>query len=175
MQRVRQVQQVVLVKLWGVNMITVDKDTGEVIGPFVRSAYNYDMDEVSEKTGLCCEDPTMAQQQFAEECDINTIVERFGITGQLPSNGKAPMVGDFIEVQDYQSALNALIAADAEFMKMPAEIRAQFQNDAGKFVDFVSDAKNIEQVDKWGLSRPGWMKPESSEIAAGESVVPTSK
>ena len=52
--------------------------------PFVRNPYNYDMAAVSQETGLKCQDPSLAQQHMKDECDINVIVERFGVTGQLP-------------------------------------------------------------------------------------------
>ena len=45
--------------------------------PFVRNPYNYDMDQVSQETGLKCEDPSLTQQHCRDECDINVIVERF--------------------------------------------------------------------------------------------------
>lgn len=127
---------------------------GEIITPFLRSAYNYDMEEASLQSGLHCSDETRTQQQFGEECDINTIVHRFGLTGQLPQNLEVPMTGDFSEVVDYQTALNKLMLADEAFMQMPAEIRERFGNDAGKFVDFTSNPMNVEECRKWGLARP---------------------
>ena len=48
---------------------------------FVRNPYNYDMDKVSNETGLECKDPSLAQQHMKDECDINTIVEQFRVTG----------------------------------------------------------------------------------------------
>ena len=41
--------------------------------PFLRTPYNYDTVAASNESGLGCEDPTLTQQQFAEESDINTI------------------------------------------------------------------------------------------------------
>ena len=53
-------------------------------GVFLRTPYNYDVDEVSAETGLACFDESLTQQQFKEESDINEIVRRFGLTGQTP-------------------------------------------------------------------------------------------
>lgn len=55
-------------------------------GPFLRTPYNYDMNAAGDESGLRCEDATRAQQQFKEESDINTIVARFGLTGEMPDN-----------------------------------------------------------------------------------------
>lgn len=119
--------------------------------PFVRSAYNYDLAEASDASALTCPEPTRAQQQFIDECDINTIVRRFGITGQLPTDVRMPLQGDFTEVVDYQTAHNMLIAADAAFMQMPAEVRKRFNHDAAAFVDFCSDPANRDEAIKLGL------------------------
>lgn len=147
----------------------IDESTGEILfgndretpnNIFLRSSYNYDMDYSSDRYALRCKDPTRAQQQFKEECDINTIVKRFGITGKLPENVKMPLQGDFAEVRDYQDALNKMIEADEAFMKMPAEVRERFQNDPGKFVDYVSNEENVEDARKWGLAHAKKAEPE---------------
>lgn len=118
---------------------------------FVRNPYNYDADEVSEETGLKCEDESLAVQSEKDEADINTIVRRFGLTGQLPENVRMPQYGDFTGITDYQTALNTVIAADEAFMTMPAEIRQRFNHDPQEFVEFCLDANNLEEARKLGL------------------------
>lgn len=134
----------------------IDKETGEVILPFVRSAFNYDADRVSNETGLVCLDPSRAKQEFKEETDINTIVERFGLTGELPDPGsvKAPLEGDFHEVYDFQSAMNVVRAAEEAFEAMPAEVRAEFNNDPARFMDFFHNPENRARAEKLGLVVP---------------------
>lgn len=129
---------------------TTDKTTGEVVE--LRTAYNYDRNKVSDETGLdCTGDPGFTQQQFAEESDINTIVRRFGLTGEMPSNPSIPVSGDFTSVTDYQTALNSVIAADEAFMALPANIRAEFQNDPQQLMDFVEDGRNRDRAIAIGL------------------------
>lgn len=122
--------------------------------PFCRSPYNYDTRAASLASGLFCEDETLAQQQFRDECDINTIIRNFGLTGQMPADVRVPLQGDFAEAPDFQSAMNLLLAAEDAFMQYPAELREEFQNDPGKFVEFVSDPKNVERCRELGLARP---------------------
>lgn len=121
---------------------------------FIRSPYNYDRDTASEETGLACQDATLTKQSFAEECDINTIVKRFGITGELPQNVRMPTYMDYEGIFDFHSAMNAIAKAHESFGAMPAEIRARFNNDPGQFVDFCSDANNLEEAKKLGLVEP---------------------
>lgn len=128
--------------------------------PFFRTPYNYDMAEVSEMTGLSCPEVSLTVQDAAEEADINTIVRRFGLTGELPDAVKAPVYADFEEVVDFHSAMLAVRQAEAAFMRMPAEVRARFGNDAGAFVDFCSDNKNLAELQKLGLTRPDLVIPD---------------
>ena len=121
---------------------------------FLRTPYNYDTMEASNVSALFCEDPSLAQQHARDESDINTIVKRFGLTGELPSGVRAPTYGDFADVTDYHTAMNAVIAAHESFMQLPADVRTRFNNDAGAFVDFVSDDSNRAEAEKLGLVLP---------------------
>lgn len=119
--------------------------------PFLRTPYNYDVEKVSQLTGLLCEDPSLTQQQFAEQADINYIVKQFGLTGELPDKYQAPNYADFEGVFDYQSAQHAMIDADRRFMAMPAELRYRFGNTPQGLIEFLSDPKNAEESVKLGL------------------------
>lgn len=122
---------------------------------FLRTPYNYDRNAAGDESGLdCSNDEGKTQQSFRDECDINVLVKRFGIGAELPVGLRAPTYGDFTGVDDYQSALNAIIAADDAFMKMPADVRTRFDNSAAKFVEFCSDDKNREEAVKLGLVVP---------------------
>lgn len=130
----------------------IDNDTGEIITPFFRTGYNYDTDQVSHATGLSCPpEEGKTQQQFAEEVDINTIVERFGLTGHLPENPRMPQSGDFTGVTDFQSAMNIVRQAEEAFMEFPAHIRAEFNNDPQRMLDFLGNDKNREKALEMGL------------------------
>jgi len=133
--------------------------------PFVRSAYNYDRDSFSDASGLFCDPETdegrsRTVQSQAEEADINVIVKRFGLTGQIPSGIRTPTYGDFLNVYDFQSAMNAIRQAQESFDAMPAEVRSRFHNDPNEFVNFCSELdedgkyKNLEEMEKLGLTKP---------------------
>lgn len=118
---------------------------------FIRSPYNYDAKAASIDSSLKCLDPSRTIQEQKDEADINNIVRRFGLTGELPKNIRIPQYGDFTGITSYQDALNQVIAADEAFMKLPAEIRAKFQNDPEQFVEFCLDEKNRSQLAEMGL------------------------
>ncbi len=119
--------------------------------PFVRNPYNYDMALVSQETGLECKDPSLAQQHMKDECDINVIVERFGVTGRVPVTPIEPSYGDFSGVGDYHTALNKLRAADEAFMALPAKVRAKFDNDPNALLQFLQNEENRDEAIQIGL------------------------
>lgn len=121
---------------------------------FLRTPYNYDRDAASDESGLKCEDASKTKQSFAAECDINEVVRRFNITGQIPENVRMPTYADFDEVYDFKSALEACQEARESFMMMPAQLRARFHNDPQEFVEFCSQEENHAEAEKMGLVAP---------------------
>lgn len=109
---------------------------------------------VPDKDGVLLEQSVLGsrtQQHFAEECDINTIARRFGLTGELPEDVPMMFNGDFTNVVDFQSAMDLIVAARESFMELPAHIRSKFDNDPQKFLDFTSDKENLDEAIKLGL------------------------
>jgi len=119
--------------------------------PFLRTPYNYDTNAASDESGLACEEPTLAQQHFKDECDINNILRQFNITGLLPEAPLSPRYGDFTGIMDYHTALNAVIAAEDGFMALPADLRARFANDPENLINFLNDESNKDEAIKLGL------------------------
>lgn len=111
-------------------------------------------------------EPSLTQQQFAAECNINNIVENHQKTGLLTHvNKSTPHWGDLGDGVDYQTALNHLLLAEESFMSLDAKIRAQFENDPAQFLDFVSDPANAEKMVEMGLATITQINPVSSHQA----------
>jgi phage internal scaffolding protein len=119
--------------------------------PFVRNPYNYDKDEASINDALLCQDPSLAQQHMKDECDINVIIERFGVTGELPNAPVSPQYGDFSGVTDYHSALNQINATMDDFMALPAKLRVRFDHDPVKLLEFLQNDTNRDEAIQLGL------------------------
>jgi len=133
---------------------------------FIRNPLNYDHELASAESGLACQPPSMTQQQFKEECDINTIVQRFGVTGQLPVTTRMPSYGDFSGVSSYQDALNLVRASGEAFMGLASGVRSRFDNDPGKLLAFLADEANRDEAVKLGLVGPPPSAKPSSEASA---------
>ena len=118
---------------------------------FLRTPYNYDKDAASNESGLHCEDASLAQQHYKEECDINTILQKFNISGLLPEQPLSPRYGDFTGIGDYHTAMNRVIAAQDEFEALPAQIRARFNNDPAQLIEFLENSDNRPEAEELGL------------------------
>lgn len=96
---------------------------------------------------------SMVQQQFAEETNINNIMAKYQKTGLLTHVARyAGTYGDFSGVPDYKEGLERIMAAEDMFMSLPATIRDRFNNDPANFIEFATDASNIDEMRKLGLA-----------------------
>lgn len=134
---------------------------------FLRTPYNYDKDAATNESGLHCEDASLAQQHFKDECDINNILRQFNITGLLPEAPLSPRYGDFTGISDYHTALNRVIAAQDEFEALPADIRARFENDPAQLIDFLDNPENRPEAEQLGL-----VQKAAAEVAEAAKNTP---
>lgn len=112
-------------------------------------------------------EPSITRQEFADECDINSILRKFQITGAINHFAKyAPEYGDFTAC-DYQEAQNLIIRARQMFDALPSSIRALCSTPAG-FLDFVNDPANSEKMAELGLhpTSPNLAKPPAADAPA---------
>lgn len=98
-------------------------------------------------------EPSLTKQSFKDECDINVILKRYKLTGLVEHVQSARGgYGDFTQVTDYQSALNAVLLAQDAFLELPATIRERFGNEPDAFVRFVDDPANAQALVDLGLA-----------------------
>lgn len=120
------------------------------------------------------EKPSRTKQQFAEESDINTIVNRFLQTGTLPDVNVTASFGDFIDAPDsFQEAMNLVIEAQDAFNALPSDVRKRFQNDPQELLTFLQDENNKDEAIRLGLiDRPA---ESLLEAPRAEKVPPSSE
>lgn len=109
--------------------------------------------------------PSLTRQEFADDCDINLIMQRFE-RGEVP--GFTPRVPMYLDLTvmpaTLQETLNLMNDAEASFMSLPALVRREFDNDAVKFVEFASDPENLSQMRTWGLAPPVQEPPPPQRV-----------
>jgi len=121
----------------------------------LRSARNYDRDSVSLLNAMPDDQdrwPSRTVQSERDNCDINVIMKRFGVTKQMPSVTRVPSYGDYSGVSDFHSAMTAVRVAEETFMELPAAVREEFNNSPQKYLQFCSDPKNQEKMIELGIA-----------------------
>jgi hypothetical protein len=104
---------------------------------FIRTPYNYDVNEASIVTGVECVEPTLARQEFKNDSDLNTMIRRFGVEVAQAPNWRefdATVIPDnFMELQQILKE-----GVDA-FNSLPSDVRAKHENNPEKFLNWVKD------------------------------------
>lgn len=104
---------------------------------------------------------TRTQQNFTDECDINRIMKQYQRVGEFGHVTRATATyGDFSNPVDYQTALNQVKAAQADFDGLPSSIRKRMDNNPALLLDFLSNEENNAEAIELGL-RPA--PPEPAE------------
>lgn len=97
--------------------------------------------------------PSLTRQEFAEECDINTIMARYEAGGAITHVNKAmPIYMDMTDMPDLRQSLDIMREAGIAFAALPAKVRREFDNDPQKFVDFAQAPENLPRMREWGLA-----------------------
>lgn len=118
----------------------------------IRSVY----DGHEHERGFKSVNPTMTQQHYKDECDINRIMARYEQTGLLidpltARSGGSPIFDDFSDIPDLMTAQNKLIEAQQMFELLPSRIRKDFNNDPVAFVQFCQDPANEDKLRDYGI------------------------
>lgn len=117
--------------------------------------------------------PSRTRQEMAEDCDINAIMKKYKATGQVPTNMKdKPIFGDFTVAGSYNDALEFINYAQEEFMKLPAQLRARFQNDPGNLLEFVSNPANAQELVTLGLATKREQPKAPDTVPAPQNTPP---
>lgn len=138
-----------------------------------RSQIEDDIDEVSsvfvqhEARDLHFGDePSRTRQEFAKECDINSLMSQYERTGIVSHvNSREPMYLDLGDgMYDLRTALDIVRDASLAFNSLPAVVRREFDNDPVKFIAFAEDPANLERMREWGLAPAAPAEPAPGRV-----------
>lgn len=100
---------------------------------------------------VCLAEEDLTVQGDKDEADINVMLKRFGVTGQIRTVDRQALQGDFSDAPDLQTALNRVRAAEREFLNLPAELRAKLNNDPSQVEGWLSQDENRDEAIRLGL------------------------
>jgi len=122
---------------------------------------------------------SLTNQSDLKESDINHIMAKYEKTGVITVNGqeRTPMYGDFSEAKDLHASLSLVRRVESAFLALPASLRARFENDPARLLEFIDDPKNREEAVRLGLvdgvRRPDALDP--SALAKKASAAPAAE
>jgi len=92
--------------------------------------------------------PGRARQSMKAECDINNIMKQYARTGVLTHVARGtPQYLDVSRVGDFRELVERVAVAEKYFGRLPAKVRASFQNSPAAFLDACSDpSRRAEMV-----------------------------
>lgn len=112
--------------------------------------------------------PSKTEQAHKSDCDIQTILKKYQQHGVIQHNHSIQgTYGDYINAPDFTEAQNLIAEAKSMFETVPARIRADFDNDPAKFLEFTQNEANRERMIEYGF-----IAPDSDLIA---DPIPTPK
>lgn len=109
--------------------------------------------DVIEDTGFDCSVlPSLTQQEFKDEQDINNIVKRAHVgTGLLQNQER--LFADLSQMPDLAQSEMAKKQYDQAWAQLPEAAQSRFQN-LDQLMDFLMDSKNKDEAVKLGLHKP---------------------
>ena len=93
------------------------------------------------------------EQSHKDEVNINNIVKRHGMDLIAQTAALQQFTYDDNPNNDFQETMNMILKAKDSFSSIPSEIRKQFDNDPAKFMDFIHNGENQQQLIDWGLAK----------------------
>lgn len=111
-------------------------------------------DAASIASGTVNDLPSRTLQGPAAEADINNIIRTYGSPAMFPVPPQVAdprYYGDMTDVPDLQTALERIRDAAARFERLPATLRAKFNNSPADLYDFVHDPRNAKEAVSLGL------------------------
>ena len=121
--------------------------------------------------------PSLAQQQFAKEADVNVLIERYKKTGSFynpltPSSfPRMPQYADISEIPDMMGQMELLDGVQRLFASLPARVREQFGHSVAEFVAWAQNPANFEAGVKMGIFDPAIsVKPPEAAKEEGEGA-----
>lgn len=96
---------------------------------------------------------SMTEQSHKDSCDIKLIMRKAEKTGMI--NHVKRTEGQYVDLvgrPDFHQSMNEITQAKSMFETIPATVREKFENNPQKWLDFVTNQDNREEMTQMGFS-----------------------
>lgn len=116
--------------------------------PLVKHAFSF---REPREFAISSDKPSKTRQEFAQECDINTIMGRYAVTGVLDYVNKHQPTFEDVSALDFTTAMETVAAARSAFYDLPANVRDRFDNEPAFMLGFLENPQNRKEAEELGL------------------------
>lgn len=130
---------------------------GEIVNldfPQWKTPYNHDTNFESDRTAHFSNELSKTKQEFVQEADINTIMNRVLKLGEVPPIVMPEHFLDLTTRKTHFEMQEAIAETNAMFYTLPANIREKHLNDPARWADAVVNATNARDgaaLDELGI------------------------
>jgi len=120
----------------------------------------------------------LVNQSDKDSVDLNLMFKRYEKEGLIPDiqtgNLRPPQYTDFTKIPDFFQMQNQIARVTQAFNAYPAHIRARFQNEPAKLIEFLSDPKNEPEAIRLGLkpAPKSKVREDQEKTPAGSEATP---
>lgn len=117
--------------------------------------------------------PSMTDQSFKQEVNVNAIMAKFKKTGQIGHVRQNR--GQYLDVSNTPNLMEAFARvrkAEESFATLPAAVREKLRNDPANLSGFLNDPKNREMLEEYGVLEVRKGSGESTDSSEGTKVPP---
>lgn len=120
------------------------------------------------------DEPSLTQQQFTADTDLNEIMRRYGVTDRAIQPAAYPNGVPVVDLSEYaglelRDLMDQIRTAQEAFANLPAEIRRRFDNNPEELWTYVANPANQEEAVSLGL-----LTKDAPAFTAAPPVAPTS-
>ena len=89
---------------------------------------------------------SMTEQHHKKACDINTIMAKYNKTGLVDHVNRYEGTYGDVTGADFKAAQDLIANEKTKFAELPANVRAEFDNDPANYLDLVATDEGIETL-----------------------------
>lgn len=111
----------------------------------------------------------ITEQSHKDTVNINNIIKKHGVDLIAKTTALQQFVYDDVTGNDFQESMNMLIKARDSFETLPSELRKRMDNDPAKFMDWIHNPDNHQEMISMGLMEPESSPPQPIKVVMVDS------
>ena len=123
----------------------------------------------TKKQQLYMRGKSITKQSEKDSCDINLIMAHYTKTGVLTHQRDHEAEYGYASSDTFNESMQIVAKGQSMFAELPSAIRSKFENNPAKFLDFVQDEGNLEEMQEMGLANKRLNEKAEKPIPAKQS------